>query len=256
MKYLLLIAFLVFAGCAGKHTDEKAIKIVTDNTPPADTVSTAFVAEPETVDADLTTINLNDSTEVKCNKLALYNVDQWFAKSKEKGFLVPYKAWEDFIFDEKYKAVKSEFTSEVGQDDFYVLYAYFLKKVNDSDGYNAERDDLVRLYHKVNQLCALSSYGGTYYGHMQLRLNAYTEYSLLKKINNTYKPGPISKTGFITLLRTKFEKIEDGDPATSPEEKIKLKKELNSIIGDISSLITTDFQLNETKLFFEDNYRL
>ncbi len=62
-------------------------------------------------------------------------------------------------------ADKKNFDSEVGQDNYYVLYAYFLKQRNGVDKNAAQRKRLIDIYQNINQLFGNLQHGGTYFGH-------------------------------------------------------------------------------------------
>jgi len=90
---------------------------------------------------------------------------------------------------------QEEFGSEVGQDDYYALYAYFLKQRNGVNEFVKQRQRLIDIYSNINSLFAYFEYGGTYFGHQSRRILGYAEYSiyLLPKTKDN-----ISKTHDIT----------------------------------------------------------
>ena len=93
---------------------------------------------------------------------------------------------------------QEEFGSEVGQDDYYVLYAYFLKQRNGVKEFVKQRQKLIDIYSNINSLFAYFEYGGTYFGHQSRRILGYAEYSiyLLPKTKDN-----ISKTYDITIQK-------------------------------------------------------
>ncbi len=90
---------------------------------------------------------------------------------------------------------QEEFGSEVGQDGYYVLYAYFLKQRNGVKEFVKQRQKLIDIYSNINSLFGYFEYGGTYFGHQSRRILGYAEYSiyLLPKTKDN-----ISKTYDIT----------------------------------------------------------
>jgi hypothetical protein len=46
----------------------------------------------------------------------------------------------------------NEFSSEVGQDNYYILYAYFLKQKNGVKEYAKQREKLIDIYSNINSL--------------------------------------------------------------------------------------------------------
>ncbi len=93
---------------------------------------------------------------------------------------------------------QEEFGSEVGQDDYYALYAYFLKQRNGVNEFVKQRQRLIDIYSNINSLFAYFEYGGTYFGHQSRRILGYAEYSiyLLPKTKDN-----ISKTYDITIQK-------------------------------------------------------
>ena len=73
---------------------------------------------------------------------------------------------------------KEEFNSEVGQDVYYVLYAYFLKQRNGVEEFAQQRQKLINIYSNINSLFGHFQYGGTYFGHQSSRILGYAEYSI------------------------------------------------------------------------------
>ena len=75
-------------------------------------------------------------------------------------------------------ADKDEFGSEAGQDNFYILYAWFLKQRNGVEKYGPQRKNIISIYSNLNSLFAHLQYGGTYFGHQRRRIPGYAEYSI------------------------------------------------------------------------------
>ncbi|HSZ86962.1 MAG TPA: hypothetical protein VK787_13095 [Puia sp.] len=70
------------------------------------------------------------------------------------------------------------FGSEIGQDEYYILYAYFLKKKNNKNNFEVRRNTLIKIYNDINEIFGMLSYGGTYFGHQGRRIIGYAEYSI------------------------------------------------------------------------------
>ena len=70
------------------------------------------------------------------------------------------------------------FGSEQGQDQYYMLYAYFLQHKNGIQKYAARRKKLLEIYYTLNNLFGQLQYGGTYFGHQYSRIKGYAEFSL------------------------------------------------------------------------------
>jgi len=98
------------------------------------------------------------------------------------------------------------FSSEAGQDEYFTLYAYFLKRKNRQQDANARRSALIKIYTALNSIFGTLSYGGTYFGHMYARIPAYAEYSLYTYENakdHYTRDYPVAeqKTIFLNSLR-------------------------------------------------------
>ncbi len=147
-----------------------------------------------------------------------------------------------------------EFDSEVGQDTYYILYAYFLKQSNGIEKYAIQRKRLIDIYSKINSLFGHFQYGGTYFGHQSTRILGYAEYSiyLLPKtkedISKTYDISK-QKELYIKSLRQLIEDESKIDFNTLGEEKNEQTKKLNKIVNEIDKLITDNFYLRRAQEF-------
>jgi hypothetical protein len=151
------------------------------------------------------------------------------------------------------------FVSEVGQDEYYMLYAYFLKQKNGIEEYAERRKTLIDIYLNINSLFQHFQYGGTYFGHQPSRILGYAEYSvyLYKEHENTLtKTYDISKQKeyYIKLLRQLIEDESKIGQETSVTEKIKSKKELNKIVDNIDREISDIFYLRRAQEFQYEYY--
>ena len=64
------------------------------------------------------------------------------------------------------------FSSEVGQDNYYSLYAYFLMQRDSSPALIQRRDKLNKICQGINDMAAELARGGTYYAHQYNRIPA------------------------------------------------------------------------------------
>ena len=157
-------------------------------------------------------------------------------------------------------ADKKGFNSEVGQDEYYMLYAYFLKQKNGIGKYTERRSKLIDIFSNINSLFGSFQYGGTYFGHQASRILGYAEYSVyLYKYyeNDLTKTYDISKQKdvYIKSLRQLIDDESKIDSATSEQEKIKRKKELNAIVDKIDKTITDNFYLRRAQEFHHVHYQ-
>lgn len=149
---------------------------------------------------------------------------------------------------------KDEFGSEVGQDDYYQLYAYFLKQKNGIENYAQQRKRLVDIYSNINSLFGHFQYGGTYFGHQSRRILGYAEYSIYllpKKKEDIEKTYDISKQKqlYIKSLRQLIEDESKIDFNSMGKDKIERNKELNNIVDELAILITDNFYLRRAQEF-------
>lgn len=154
---------------------------------------------------------------------------------------------------------KEEFGSEVGQDNYYVLYAYFLKQKNGVKEFAQKRQKLIDIYSNINSLFGHFEYGGTYFGHQSKRILGYAEYSiyLLPKnkvdISKTYDITK-QKELYIKSLRQLIEDERKIDIHTLGQEKIERTKKLNKIVDELDKLITDNFYLRRAQEFQYGHY--
>lgn len=154
---------------------------------------------------------------------------------------------------------KEEFGSEVGQDNYYVLYAYFLKQKNGVKEFAQQRQKLIDLYSNINSLFGHFEYGGTYFGHQRSRILGYAEYSiyLLPENNdNISKTYDITKQKelYIKSLRQLIEDENKIDFNTLGQEKVERTKKLNKIVDELDKLITDNFYLRRAQEFQYGHY--
>jgi len=152
-----------------------------------------------------------------------------------------------------------EFSSEVGKDEYYVLYAYFLKQKNGIDKYAKHREKIIAIYTNINSLFQRFQYGGTYFGHQYARILGYAEYSVYlysERIDKFEKTYDITKQKelYIKSLRQLIDDESKIDYETLGKEKTERNKELNKIVDDINNLITDIFYLRRTQEFHYGYY--
>ncbi len=154
---------------------------------------------------------------------------------------------------------KGDFESEVGQDTYYVLYAYFLKQKNGVDNNKVMRKKLIDIYTNINSLFQQFQHGGTYFGHQYSRILGYTEYSVYlysqckDNIEKTYDITK-QKEFYIKSLRQLIDDESKIDNETLVNDKITRSKELNKIVDELNKLITDDFYLRRTQEFHYGHY--
>ncbi|WP_233507641.1 hypothetical protein [Adhaeribacter pallidiroseus] len=147
-----------------------------------------------------------------------------------------------------------EFDSEQGQDAYFVLYAYFLKQKNGVDKFTKQRKILIEIYSHLNSLFKHFQFGGTFFGHQQLRILGYAEYSIYLLLQNeddfekTYNIAK-QKELYIKSLRQLIADESSTDYETLKSEKVEREKKLNRIVDEINTLITDVFYLRRAQAF-------
>jgi len=154
---------------------------------------------------------------------------------------------------------KEEFGSEVGQDAYYELYAYFLMQKNGVEKYAYQRKKLIDIYSNINSLFEHFQYGGTYFGHQSSRILGYAEYSIYllpKKKEDIKKTYDITKQKafYIKSLRQLIDDESKIDFNTLGNDKIERTKELNKLVDNLNSLITDNFYLRRAQEFQYKHY--
>ena len=149
------------------------------------------------------------------------------------------------------------FNSEIGQDEYYLLYAYFLKKKNRGEKYQTERETLTKIYRDINSIFDALAQGGTYFGHQYNRILGEAEYSIYQGKDNYYydKSYDITKQKmlYINALKQQItDELNNGDFLES--EKSDKKKELFETVKELDGLITDYFYLKSARTFQYSNY--
>jgi hypothetical protein len=149
------------------------------------------------------------------------------------------------------------FSSEAGQDGYYMLYAYFLRKRNGEETLAGRRDTLIRIYQHLNNIMGRLVGGGTYFMHQYPRIPGYAEYDLYLYLydwqgnpyyinyDNTIK----QKQLYIALLRQKIMDRVNNDGNIRLEDKKELQQFLFEELVQIKNLITDQFYLESTIKF-------
>lgn len=154
---------------------------------------------------------------------------------------------------------RGEFGSEAWQDEYYILYAYFLKQKNGIGKYAERRKKLIDIYSNINSLFRHFQYGGTYFGHQSSRILGYAEFSVYlysqneKRFTKTYDITK-EKELYINSLRQIINDESSIDFSTLGEYKIERNSKLNKIVDELDKLITDNFYLKRAQNFHYDNY--
>lgn len=151
------------------------------------------------------------------------------------------------------------FGSEAGQDTYYSLYAHFLKQKNGIDKYAKQRKKLIDIYSNINSLFGHFQYGGTSFGHQNIRILGYAEYAITHLPENEEdfeKTYDIKKQKqlYIKSLRQLIADEIAIDSYTLGDEKLIRIKKLNEIVDELDALITDVFYLRKAQKFHYQHY--
>lgn len=147
------------------------------------------------------------------------------------------------------------FGSEVGQDSYYTLYAYFLQKKNGISKHEVMRKKLRELFYTVNSIFANIENGGTAYGHNQRRIPAFVEFAIYQRdLYNSDVNIYNGKKKFIKWFREIIDAEIKQDESLLPKEAKEKKQKLYNKLSKIEALITNQFYLLQAENFLTDNY--
>jgi len=149
------------------------------------------------------------------------------------------------------------FNSELGQDEYYWLYAYLLKQKYNSRKFAAERKNLINIYRDINEIYRLLANGGTYFGHQYRRIVAYAEfdiYLLSEDCHNKHYDISRQKKLYIRSLRQLIIDELNDNQELSNDERQKEKSSLMKTVNKIDRLISNYFYLDRARSFQYDHY--
>ncbi|WP_144215600.1 hypothetical protein [Flavobacterium anhuiense] len=169
------------------------------------------------------------------------------------------KLWENYI-DQNGKEQSITFSSEAGEDQFCLLYAYYLKQKNGEKKFKKERETLINLYQTINSIYWQLNYGGTYFGHQYKRLNASAEYSIYQLATGKeyYEKEYDFQKQKELYIKTIMQFVEDEesqnvyyqeDLHVNRKKANERAKELKDKINILEKLITNYFYLNQVQNF-------
>jgi hypothetical protein len=143
---------------------------------------------------------------------------------------------------------KNMFVSEVGQDTYYILYAFFLRQNLDVK-YAPRRKTLTQIYDSINSIFSRLQGGGTFFGHQYRRIIAYAEYSVYwysKRPDFFDKWYAISEQKEL-YLRSLHQLVKD-ELSKNPA-RVHIEQQLHNTINDLGKLITDGFYLKRAQAF-------
>ncbi len=243
------LCFLLMLGCNKPETIIK--EVPGKNTPSIDTEDVSD--KPDTtlyIMEDSIIIVGNKDDSITYSRYDFNTIVRFFPELYREFTLHPdqtyssSKIFVNFIDSAGYQE-NITFGSEVGQDDYYILYAYFLKKKNGIEKYKIRRKKLIELYTNINNIIGLLNYGGTYFGHQYRRIPAFAEYSIYCNIGDeefyTKKYSiAAQKKLYIESLKQFVKDEMSEDVYVLTDEKLKKERadKFEKYINSIDHLIT------------------
>ncbi|WP_433834971.1 hypothetical protein [Flavobacterium anhuiense] len=264
---LLILSSLIFlSSCDKKKSESLKIKQTEDNK----TECLPRLYDDPKLEKEKVLIYAEEYDSLLFSKNELNKIEKLFPVLKAKFPSDPKQAssiklWENYI-DQNGKEESITFSSEAGEDEFCLLYAYYLKQKNGEEKFKKERETLIQLYRAINGLYQGLSYGGTYFGHQHKRLNACVEYSIYQLatrkeyFEKDYDFRKQKELYIKTIIQyVKDEESQNGDYQQDLKSNIKRANEreeaLQEKITILEKLITNYFYLSQVQNFEITYYR-
>ena len=241
LPYLLLL--VLFIACTHPSTKEKAIAKTIDTAPkdtimPGDTDSVLIDEDYKLTKGELRRI-LKENPELNDDEFPQHPDITYYGRAN-KSTLV--------------------FGSEMGQDNYYGVYTYFLKLKNGEKKCRQQRETLIKIYRDINSIYWKLGGGGTYFGHQYDRILGYAEYSIWKGKDKDYytREYDISKQKALYINALRQHIIDEIDANNSngltPKQKRELRNTMFEAVKEINNLITDFFYLKMAQEFEYSNY--
>ncbi len=151
------------------------------------------------------------------------------------------------------------YSSEVGIDNFYLLYSYSLRTNKSLEYYDLIKSRLVKIYRTINSINGALQHGGTYFGHQYWRAQGVAEYWMYqkkeKKVPNLDFFIAEHKKPFIDSVQLYVnKKIQHDSDLYSEELKNDRKQVIKPLVDRLDSLIDSYFKLNQARQYQQKYY--
>jgi hypothetical protein len=150
------------------------------------------------------------------------------------------------------------YSSEAGQDEYYILYAFYLKQKNGEAQYQKQRDRLIAIYRIINNIYAELSGGGTYFGHQYRRIVGYVEYAIYVQNDNEYYNRSydytLQKKLYIDMLKQYIADEVAANNDIIQVEKVNFQKRLFDAVEKLDKTITSFSDLKSAQQFQYSHY--
>ncbi len=260
MKGIIYISVLVIFGCKHPNTVHiiKSNEIIIENKKDLSIDSSLYTNKDSVV---ITTENLDTLIYSKkmFNDIVTYFPELYNDRIENPDISYFKSGIYKEIIDSSGNDKSISFGSEAGQDEYYILYAYFLKKKTGEKKFLIRRKTLIKIYNDINDIFGDLQNGGTYFGHQYSRIPSYAEYSI-----NWYSKDQDFFTKSYDITKQKeiyiesLQQLINDEMGINKNESIQAlnepKKELFKIVADLKKMITDDFYLKRAQEFQYSHY--
>ena len=268
MKTLIYITTILFFGCTQRQINDKNIT----NSDTSKNLTETKIELPQGklerakyhTDKDTVYIFSQSKDTLKFSKEEFNDIIDNFPELTSLNTQNPdtaynSKIWVDLV-DSSGKKKHLTFGSEVGQDNYYILYAYFLKQKIGIAKYSVRRKKLFEIYNTLNSLFGNLNYGGTYFGHQYSRIEGYAEFSIYwyRHYEDYFdRPYDITKQkafyigGLKQLIK---DEVEIDNNVIRENEKDERCNDLFKLVDNLNKEITDNFYLRMAQSFQSDHY--
>jgi hypothetical protein len=267
MKPIFYLAIILLCSCKRKQPNVKIIA----TTDTLSTVTNTAIELPKNklervkyhTDKDSVYISSTAKDTLKFSKDEFNDIVDNFPELTSKNLLPPdsayyAKIWVDVV-DSKGDKQHISFGSEAGRDNYYIVYAYFLKQKNGIAKYALRRKKLLEMYRTLNSIFGNLNHGGTYFGHKYRRIEGYAEFSVywFKHYEDYFdRSYDISKQKayYIGGLKQLIVDEVRNDESIGLKEKAEEQENLCKKVDELNRLITDNFYLRMAKSFQSEHY--
>lgn len=238
-----LIFLCVFTVCSCQNVSSKKVE----------SANVGFTKTHEII-SDSITVPSNDGDTYKYSAIEFDEI-----KTKNPVFFSKTTKNPEATYNEN--ADFEKFGSEAGIDEYYTLYAYFLRQKNGEENTTQIRENLSQIFESIHLVYGVMNGGGIFFGHQAKRSLAYVEYeiSLVSVEPNEYTKVKINqekKNLFLQALKEMI-KVNIGSSKLGNERmRNKMSQLLLDEIAKIDAVLISDYYLEiaeEIQHQFYDN---
>lgn len=167
----------------------------------------------------------------------------------------------DEAFGSKSFCPVRSFNYEQGQDQYYILYAYFLKSKLGIEQHAERRQKLISIYGAINEIHGQINQWGTHFGHQYSRIHGYAEFSIYwytlyaKFFDRPYDITKQKEHYIAELKQIILDEDTHYQSTSGPDEyNARRIRESYQAADLLDSLITDNFYLRMAKSFEYDHY--